>query len=81
MKKSMQVIAMAAFLGCFALLAIAAGSEKAKAQEGCGEEWHKTEAPGDTENNTERVMNEVASRWADGADELVFHARFFHRII
>lgn len=37
----MQVVAMVAFLGCFAILAIAAGTGKAKHQENCGEEWKK----------------------------------------
>jgi hypothetical protein len=41
MKQSMQVIAMVAFLGCFAILVIAAGSRKAKAQENCNKEWIK----------------------------------------
>ena len=41
MKQSMQVIAMVAFLGCFAILVIAAGSGKAKSQENCREEWKK----------------------------------------
>jgi hypothetical protein len=41
MKQSMQVIAMVAFLGCFAVLVIAAGSGKAKSQENCSEEWKK----------------------------------------
>ena len=39
MKQSMQVVAMVAFLGCFAVLVIAAGSGKARSQEKCGEEW------------------------------------------
>lgn len=42
MKKSMQVVAMVAFLGCFAILVIAAGSGKARSQESCGEEWKKS---------------------------------------
>ena len=41
MKQSMQVVAMVAFLGCFAVLAIAAGSKKAKYQENCGQEWKR----------------------------------------
>lgn len=41
MKQSMQVVAMVAFLGCFAILVIAAGAKKAKSQENCGEEWKK----------------------------------------
>jgi hypothetical protein len=41
MKKSMQVIAMAAFLGCFAILAIAAGKNKTHQPEGCDAEWKK----------------------------------------
>jgi|GEM_PF-1347088 len=41
MKQSMQVVAMVAFLGCFAILVIAAGSGKARSQEDCGEEWKK----------------------------------------
>jgi hypothetical protein len=40
MKKSMQVIGMAAFLGCFAVLAIAAGKDK-HAPGRCNEEWKK----------------------------------------
>jgi hypothetical protein len=41
MKQSMQVVAMVAFLGCFAIVVIAAGSGKARAQEDQGrmEEW------------------------------------------
>lgn len=41
MKQSMQVVATVAFLGCFAILVIAAGAKKAKSQEHCGEEWKK----------------------------------------
>jgi hypothetical protein len=41
MKQSMQVIATIAFLGCFSILVIAAGSKKAKQHEACGEEWKK----------------------------------------
>ncbi|WP_315819084.1 hypothetical protein [Paraflavitalea speifideaquila] len=46
MKQSMQVVAMVAFLGCFAILVIAAGSRKAKTQENCGEELNKIMQPG-----------------------------------
>lgn len=41
MKQSMQVVAMVAFLGCFAIVMIAAGSGKARSQENCEEEWKK----------------------------------------
>ncbi|NII24497.1 hypothetical protein HB364_05375 [Pseudoflavitalea sp. X16] len=40
MKKGMQAVAMAAFLGCFAILVIAA-SGKTRPHESCGKEWKK----------------------------------------
>lgn len=45
MKQSMQIVALVAFLGCFAILAIAAGSGKARSQEDCHEEWNKGAVP------------------------------------
>lgn len=83
MKRSMQVIAMVAFLGCFAILVIAAGSKKAGAQKGCGEEWNKTEAPSHyqaDEKNTDQPIKEVAVCWPDHTDELFFPAQFLHRV-
>jgi len=45
MKQSMQIVALVAFLGCFAILAIAAGSGKSRSQEDCHEEWNKGVVP------------------------------------
>lgn len=84
MKKSMQVIAMAAFLGCFAVLAIAAGSERAKAQEECGEEWQKTDVQAGEktdEKYKEQASNEISSQWTEYMDELTFPIHFFQRLI
>lgn len=39
MKKSMQVIAMVAFLGCWVILVIAAGKDKSHQAEKCEGEW------------------------------------------
>lgn len=45
MKQSMQIVALVAFLGSFAILVIAAGSNKARSQEDCHEEWNKGVVP------------------------------------
>jgi hypothetical protein len=41
MKKSMQVIATVAFLGCWTIMVIAAGRDKSHYPEKCGSEWRK----------------------------------------
>jgi len=41
MKKSMQVIATVAFLGCWIIMVIAAGKDKNNLPEKCRSEWKK----------------------------------------
>lgn len=64
---------MAAFLGCFAVLAIAAGSSKAKSQENCGEEWKKCLQP--------ETNKTVAACERETKQEVVFPVQLFHAVL
>ena len=81
MKQSMQVVALLAFLGCFAILVIAAGSGKARSQENCEEEWkkgsrHKGEKPASTGTVTHSDC--VAMCTKENKQELILPVGLLH---
>lgn len=85
MKQSMQVVAMAAFLGCFAILVITAGSGKARTQENCGEEWKKgfrqeEKKPANTGNTVTRTAH-VAMCTEQNKQEVILPVGLFHAIL
>lgn len=84
MKNSMQVIAIAAFLGCFVIMAIAAGGGKSRLQEGCGEEWYEGDEPRSrpvNEKAAKQPEKEVSVHWQDNRHELIFPAQLFYQVI
>lgn len=85
MKRSMQVIATGAFLGSFAVLAIVAGSDKARSQEGCDEEWRKFESPASgshaEDHVNQAVSQKVADRGVNPGDEWIFPAPVFYKVM
>ncbi len=84
MKQWMQVVAMVAFLGCFAIVVIAAGSGKARSQENCGEEWkkgfrHEDKKPANTATVTHSDC--VAMYTSEAKQELVLPVGLLHALI
>ena len=84
MKQSMQVVAMLAFLGCFAIVVIAAGSGKARAQEDCGEEWKKgfhQEEKKPASTSTVTHADCVAMCTKENKQELILPVGLLHAIL
>jgi hypothetical protein len=84
MKKSMQVVAMVAFLGCFAILVIAAGSRKAKFQENCGEEWKESIQPKEKKSvgtGSAAHADCVAMCAQEDKQEVMLPGQLFHTIL
>lgn len=84
MKQSMQAVAMVAFLGCFAILVIAAGSKKARWQEDCHEEWKKGVVPelkeADHKDQVQPVK-EVAQYLPSSAEYMIFPVEVLHKML
>jgi hypothetical protein len=81
MKQSMKVVAMVAFLGCFAIVVIAAGSGKARYQEDCGEEWkkgfrHEDEQPTNTSTLTHSDCMAMSTK--ENKQELILPVGLLH---
>lgn len=83
MKQSMQVIAMVAFLGCFAILAIAAGTGKARLQENCEEEWKKIlpEKKKAADTRAGEHKHRIAQCTPRNRHEVIFPVQLFHAML
>lgn len=80
----MQVVAMVAFLGCFAIVMIAAGSRKARSQENCGDEWKKGFRQEEKKPATTGTLTHadcVAMCTRESKQELVLPVGLLHAII
>lgn len=83
MKKSMQAVAMAAFLGCFGILVIAA-SGKTKLHENCGEEWKNNRLQEKKKSAALRTAIHASCmnrRNQDNKQEVILPVQVFHTIL
>ena len=84
MKKSMQVIATVAFLGCWTIMVIGAGSGKSQYPQKCGSEWkkglhldrEKNNSAGFRKNKTEETVC-----INDQQQEMLLPAQLFHALL
>jgi hypothetical protein len=84
MKKSMQVIAIVAFLGCWTIMVIAAGKDKSHYPEKCGSEWRKGLHLDREKNNSAGFMENKTEEPVctnDQQQELLLPAQLFHALL